>query len=77
MTASLAELADSVGLRHADTIPGSIRRWRIQNTFDRQGIDAAVAIAGEKVNRLPLLITIPGTTQDDDETAKVTSFLAA
>lgn len=37
----LAKFAHTVGLRHADTVPGSLRRWRIQTVFDHQGIDAA------------------------------------
>jgi hypothetical protein len=37
----LAKFAHTVGLRHADTVLGSIRRWRIQTVFDHQGIDAA------------------------------------
>jgi hypothetical protein len=72
----LAKLAETVGLRHTDTVPASIRRWRIQTVFDHQGIDAAVSIAGEKADRLPLLINIPDNNTDD-ETALVTSFLAA
>ncbi len=72
----LANLAETVGLRHADTVPASIRRWRIQTVFDHQGIDAATSIAGEKADRLPLLINIPDNNTDD-ETSLVTSFLAA
>lgn len=73
----LSRLAASVGVRHDDTVPASIRRWRIQTTFDHHGADAAVAISGEATDRLPRLINIPDDAQRNPETPIVTSFLAA
>lgn len=45
-TRALSAFTAALGLKHADLVPASAARWRVQHTRDTQGLDAAVEIAG-------------------------------
>lgn len=77
VSAMLRRQHKRVGIGHADTVPSSTRRWRIQATFDQQGLDAAIEIAGQSATQLDRLITMLDAPDATHGTPRISSFIGA